>query len=431
MNGFIFILRILCSKDEDGVHDRGEKRHRETHSDDERNETEKKVCKGLAKLKGYVAARRGEREDMQDAHVILPNLHTNTLPTHVSRLGYFAVFDGHGGARASQFAAEHLHHTLLSKFPKGEVENLDKLVRKCLLDTFRHTDEEFLKKASSQKPVWKDGSTATCMFVVDDDLYVANLGDSRAVLCRVEHTEDGEEKCVCVPLSKEHNPTIYEERMRIQRAGGTVRDGRVLGVLEVSRSIGDGQYKRCGVISTPDLRRCTLSPKDKFVILACDGLFKVFSADEAVRFVNKFLKDEVVETKEGQTMEEGRFEAACQKLASEAVRRGCADNVTVILISIELSLERCENDLEELESRMEKVMKLCNKMVDDGQVFCSTNQLFLSALAELTSHHKNNTVIETCLQQFNQALQEMIHFHKILLDQTRRAITQQLTHLLT
>ncbi|XP_026994599.1 integrin-linked kinase-associated serine/threonine phosphatase 2C isoform X1 [Tachysurus fulvidraco] len=354
-------------KDEDSVQDRGEKRHRDTDSDDEQNKTEKKVCKGfqhlhtrtpidrvclsvcgcvhivcvcvagLAKLKGFVAARRGEREDMQDAHVILPNLHTytNTLSTHVSRLAYFAVFDGHGGARASQFAAEHLHHTLLNKFPKGEFENLDKLVRKCLLDTFRHTDEEFLKKASSQKPVWKDGSTATCMLVVDDDLYVANLGDSRAVLCRMELTDDGEERCVCVALSKEHNPTIYEERMRIQRAGGTVRDGRVLGVLEVSRSIGDGQYKRCGVISTPDLRRYTLCSKDKFVILACDGLFKVFSADEAVQFINKILQDESEEMKEEQTVEDGRYEAACQKLATEAVRRGCADNVTVILISID------------------------------------------------------------------------------------------------
>ncbi len=41
-----------------------------------------------------------------------------------------------------------------------------------------------------------------------------------------------------------------------------------------------------------------------------------------------------MEQKEGQSEEAGRFEAACQRLASEAVRRGCADNVTVILISI-------------------------------------------------------------------------------------------------
>ncbi|XP_016343122.1 integrin-linked kinase-associated serine/threonine phosphatase 2C isoform X3 [Sinocyclocheilus anshuiensis] len=292
----------------------------------------------LPKLMGFVSARRGEREEMQDAHVLLPDLTATNLPSQVSRLAYFAVFDGHGGARASQFAAENLHHTLVSKFPKGDGENLEKLVRKCLLDTFRQTDEDFLKKASSQKPAWKDGSTATCMLMVDDVLYVANLGDSRAVLCRLEQAEDsGKRKCVTLALSKEHNPTIYEERMRIQRAGGSVRCvcGRVLGVLEVSRSIGDGQYKRCGVISTPDVRRCQLSPNDKFVLLACDGLFKVFSADEAVQFVLNILENETVEQKEGQSEGAGRFEATCQRLASEAVRRGSADNVTVILVSIE------------------------------------------------------------------------------------------------
>lgn len=292
----------------------------------------------LARLKGYVAARRGEREEMQDAHVLLPDLSPclQSLPPQVSRLAYFAVFDGHGGSRASRFAAENLHRTLALKFPKGEVENLDKLVKKCLLDTFKQTDEDFLKQASSQKPAWKDGTTATCMLVVDDSVYVANLGDSRALLCRMEQEgEDDCQKCVTLSLSKEHNPTCYEERMRIQKAGGTVRDGRVLGVLEVSRSLGDGQYKRCGVISTPDLRRCQLTHNDRFVILACDGLFKVFTAEETVRFVHSVLQDATVEAKEGQTAEEGRFEAACQRLANEAVRRGCADNVTVILVSIQ------------------------------------------------------------------------------------------------
>uniref|UniRef100_A0A3Q3ACL2 Integrin-linked kinase-associated serine/threonine phosphatase n=1 Tax=Kryptolebias marmoratus TaxID=37003 RepID=A0A3Q3ACL2_KRYMA len=97
----------------------------------------------------------------------------------MSRVSYFAVFDGHGGARASRYAAEHLHLNLVKKFPSGDAENGDKLIKKCLLDTFRQTDEDFLKKASSQKPAWKDGSTATCVLVVDDMVYVANLGDSR------------------------------------------------------------------------------------------------------------------------------------------------------------------------------------------------------------------------------------------------------------
>ncbi|XP_068173654.1 integrin-linked kinase-associated serine/threonine phosphatase 2C isoform X7 [Antennarius striatus] len=295
---------------------------------------------------------------MQDAHVLQPDMSgfLSAPPRHASRVSYFAVFDGHGGARASQFAAEHLHQNLGKKFPSGELlergvlavadevagvdasssfpgkaENVDALIRKCLVDTFRQTDEDFLKKASSQKPAWKDGSTATCMLAVDDVVYVANLGDSRAVLCRTEAPGGGagHRKWMTLALSKEHNPTIYEERMRIQRAGGTVRDGRVLGVLEVSRSIGDGQYKRCGVISTPNLKRCQLTANDRFIILACDGLFKVFSADEAVKFVLGVLQEEGSKEEEGQ-----RYDAACQRLATEAVRRGCADNVTVILVSV-------------------------------------------------------------------------------------------------
>uniref|UniRef100_UPI003AAF2024 integrin-linked kinase-associated serine/threonine phosphatase 2C n=1 Tax=Centroberyx gerrardi TaxID=166262 RepID=UPI003AAF2024 len=307
----------------------------EEEEEEERGEI-KKVCKeGLPVLKGFVAARRGEREEMQDAHVLLPDLSSrlSALPSQVSRVSYFAVFDGHGGARASRFAAEHLHHTLASRFPSGETENLDKLIKKCLLDTFRQTDDDFLKKASSQKPAWKDGSTATCLLALDDMVYVANLGDSR-VSRASRRRRRKERQSVTLSLSKEHNPTIYEERMRIQRAGGIVREGRVLGVLEVSRSIGDGQYKRCGVISTPDLRRCQLTANDRFIILACDGLFKVFSADEAVKFVLSVLQDGSVERRAGLAEEEVRYEAACQRLASEAVRRGCADNVTVILVSI-------------------------------------------------------------------------------------------------
>ncbi|XP_027393882.1 integrin-linked kinase-associated serine/threonine phosphatase 2C isoform X2 [Bos indicus x Bos taurus] len=237
-------------------------------SDEEKNGSEelveKKVCKAssvIFSLKGYVAERKGEREEMQDAHVILNDITAECQPPSalVTRVSYFAVFDGHGGIRASKFAAQNLHQNLIRKFPKGDGISVEKTVKRCLLDTFKHTDEEFLKQASSQKPAWKDGSTATCVLAVDNTLYIANLGDSRAILCR--YNEESQ-KHAALSLSKEHNPTQYEERMRIQKAGGNVRDGRVLGVLEVSRSIGDGQYKRCGVTSVPDIRRCQLTPND-------------------------------------------------------------------------------------------------------------------------------------------------------------------------
>ncbi|TKS80577.1 Integrin-linked kinase-associated serine/threonine phosphatase 2C [Collichthys lucidus] len=302
--------RPLSTKEEEEEEEEEEERRfkrRRGDGAEEEQEEVKRVCKeGLPVLRGYVAARRGERDEMQDAHVLLPDMngYLSALPGRVSRVSYFAVFDGHGGARASRFAAENLHHNLAKKFPSGETENVDKLIKKCLVDTFRQTDEEFLKKASSQKPAWKDGSTATCVLVVDDTVYVANLGDSRVCWDCFSVTT---RRAVTLALSKEHNPTIYEERMRIQRAGGTVRDGRVLGVLEVSRSIGDGQYKRCGVISTPDLRRCQLTANDRREhrhTLTADWLDEEITPPRDVTFVPSVSP------------------IMGNQLASEAVRRG-------------------------------------------------------------------------------------------------------------
>uniref|UniRef100_UPI00358E80F1 integrin-linked kinase-associated serine/threonine phosphatase 2C isoform X2 n=1 Tax=Myxine glutinosa TaxID=7769 RepID=UPI00358E80F1 len=291
------------------------------------------VQRDLLSLKGYVAERKGERDEMQDAHVILDDFIADftSTPSAVSRISYYAVFDGHGGVRASSYSAQTLHLNLAKRFPKGEVANLEKEIKKCLVDTFKKTDEDFLKQASSQKPVWKDGSTATCVLVVDDVLYIANLGDSRAVLCR--SNEDGKNR-MAVTLSKDHTPGQYEERMRIQKSGGMVRDGRVMGTLEVSRSIGDGQYKRCGVIPTPDVRRCHLTANDRYILLACDGLFKAFSPEEAINFITPILESEEAMEKEGKSEQDVRFEAACARLASQAVRRGSADNVTVLLVCV-------------------------------------------------------------------------------------------------
>lgn len=232
--------------------------------------------------------------------------------------------------------------TSYSSFQKvdGETANKDREIKKCLTDAYKKTDEEFLLEASKASPVWKDGSTAVTALAVDDVLYVANLGDSRALLCRCG--DNG--KTSVVSLSKDHSPSQYEERMRIQKAGGTVREGRVLGVLEVSRSIGDGRFKRCGVSCVPDVMRCTLTDNDRFLLLACDGLWKGFTVDSALKFINNILENEeseetVLETDRGTEDVQidpvsARFQDACNKIASEAIRNGSSDNVTVMLVSI-------------------------------------------------------------------------------------------------
>ncbi|KAK0136286.1 Arf-GAP with coiled-coil, ANK repeat and PH domain-containing protein 3 [Merluccius polli] len=96
-----------------------------------------------------------------------------------------------------------------------------------------------------------------------------------------------------------------------------------------------------------------------------------------------------------------------------------------------VTVDQFESDVAGLELQVNKVMKCCANMLEAGQVYSTANQLFVSSLAEFSGRHKKEDIIAKCLRQFNQGLQEMVNFHTMLLDQTQRAINQQLTSLLT
>jgi len=300
----------------------------------QKDDVEKKKLKSsnTVKLAYYVGERQGERDEMQDYHTCLTDC-TNEFPqlsSKFSRVAYFAVFDGHAGMRASKFCGHNLHRNIYKLMPRAESENFDKEIKTSIIESFKQTDNDFLKIASNNSPAWKDGTTACCLLVLDDFMYICNLGDSKAVLCRHKNGKNQG-----FALSKEHNPTNYDERKRIEKCGGHVRDGRVLGILEVSRSIGDGQYKRIGVCNTPDVKRCKLTCNDKFVIVACDGLWKVYTNQQAVDFICQFVKNEDNKPPAEYTGEvsEWKYLQASNKLASEAVRRGSGDNVTCIIVT--------------------------------------------------------------------------------------------------
>ncbi|XP_076026761.1 arf-GAP with coiled-coil, ANK repeat and PH domain-containing protein 2 [Genypterus blacodes] len=96
-----------------------------------------------------------------------------------------------------------------------------------------------------------------------------------------------------------------------------------------------------------------------------------------------------------------------------------------------LNLEQFEVDVSLLDTQLDKVMKLCSKMVEAGQAYSAANQLFLSGLAEVSGCQKKDGIVTSCLNQFYQGLQEMVSFHTMLFDQTQRAINQQLSNLRT
>ena len=81
---------------------------------------------------------------------------------------------------------------------------MDREVKKCFTEAFKQTDDEFLQQASACTPSWKDGSTAVAILVVNDVIYAAGIGDSKAVLSR----EGANGEPTPVALTKDHSPVV-------------------------------------------------------------------------------------------------------------------------------------------------------------------------------------------------------------------------------
>lgn len=104
-------------------------------------------------------------------------------------------------------------------------------------------------------------------------LYVANAGDSRAVLSKNGQAER---------LSIDHKASDPQEIERVKAMGGTIMDNRVAGGLAITRAIGDHAYKSSGVTSQPYTVRHVLRPFDKYLVLASDGVWDTVSDQDAI-----------------------------------------------------------------------------------------------------------------------------------------------------
>ncbi|XP_067272488.1 arf-GAP with coiled-coil, ANK repeat and PH domain-containing protein 2 isoform X1 [Pseudorasbora parva] len=90
------------------------------------------------------------------------------------------------------------------------------------------------------------------------------------------------------------------------------------------------------------------------------------------------------------------------------------------------TIEEVEGDVCELESKLDKLVKLCIGMIDAGKAYNTANRQFVSGIRELAQQSAKDDVIESSLTKFAENLQEMINYHTILFDQAQRAIKSQL-----
>jgi len=207
------------------------------------------------------------------------------------------VFDGHGpkGEKASEFCMTHLpemlendHAALVADPVACLTKNICELDKKLFASSIGHI-------------AMSCGTTSNVLYMKGDDVWSACSGDSRAI--KATRTKG---KVVAVDLSNDHKPDLPEERKRIEAAGGKVTpsgpggrpsrvwaNGRV--GLAMSRSIGDGECKKVGVIPDPEVQHFKLSPPadrndaasdgDLFIVLASDGGWEFIPSQEAAELV--------------------------------------------------------------------------------------------------------------------------------------------------
>ncbi|XP_043253841.1 probable protein phosphatase CG10417 [Colletes gigas] len=156
------------------------------------------------------------------------------------------------------------------------------------IDDYNDDNDSALLKPP--EPGYDSGCTAVVAIMKGNELYVANVGDSRCVLC-----SNGE----AVDLSLDHKPEDEPEKKRIIKAGGKISaGGRINGGLNLSRAIGDHAYKQNVnlpleeqiISSLPDVRHITIEPgKDEFIVLACDGIWNFMSSQDVIEFISDRL----------------------------------------------------------------------------------------------------------------------------------------------
>jgi serine/threonine protein phosphatase PrpC len=277
---------------------------------------------------------------MEDRHVVQRDV-GGIAGAHV-----VAVFDGHRGFECAEFAKNRFVDALVARFARRvqdedasetNAEPSEDAPAAALREAFLDVHAAFCaahERASASADADADatarrrfpGCAATAALVWGDYLYVANAGDCRAVLCRDDR--DAADAAM-VAMSEDHSAaTNAAERARIESVAGAGAIRRVGGDedaaayrvgpagLAVTRALGDADCSEYGVTAEPEVRRVRLTPRDAYVVVACDGLWDVVSASE----VGAMLRDTVKEPS-----------MCAKRLGSEALTRMSGDNITVIV----------------------------------------------------------------------------------------------------
>lgn len=287
---------------------------------------------------------------------------------------FFGIYDGHGGAEASLYAREHLMNTIVSQklFWSENDEDVLKAIRDGYIQTHYSMwrEQDKWPKTSSGLPSTA-GTTASIAFIRRGKIYIGHVGDSGIVLGyqKDKESHSGGDACTwnSMPLTEDHKPEAYAEKMRIMSCGGKVvtksgvprvvwnrprigHKGPVrrstpideIPFLAVARSLGDlwsynSAVDEFIVSPNPDVSVIEIDPKRyRCLIFGTDGLWNVLSAKHAVEIVHAAEMENIRIALEGGC----DWKNPSKLLVNEALERWSkinmkADNTSVVIIMLD------------------------------------------------------------------------------------------------
>lgn len=261
---------------------------------------------------------QGAREKMQDTLIGVHQSFIIKNEEHAFEL--LGVFDGHG--TAGDIAAAYVKQNVTQYLKEAlEVNNEESLTDQGISDALKECCQNL--EADYAGP---DGTTALMAVILNGKVWIANVGDSRAIFVK-----DG----TATQASEDAKPEIPRYKKTVEKLGGCVRrrlgEGevdRVNGVLAVARAIGDKEIvgrdgKTCCISPDPKISYYSLEEfKNGYLVLACDGLYDVATTNEVGRAITQM--DELGET----------VEIMSKRLVHSAIYKGSQDNVSVIITKL-------------------------------------------------------------------------------------------------
>ena len=265
--------------------------------------------------RGYIVLNKGPRKTMEDSYIL----------ANYNDIIIYGVFDGHGGDAIAKNLPNLFETILLKRL--HQVKNNSKKIVEVITRFFKEIDFNFYEQWKNGE-IKQEGSTASLIICIKNDIYFINLGDSRTILFNDDRI---------IFSTCDHKPKNITEMTRINNSNFGVsyinNISRINGKLAVSRGFGDFKYKltnneydgiNSAVSIIPDITVINIDDRSKprYIVIATDGLWDVFSNKQIRKYI-LYQKQTGIDTK-----------IMLKNLINLTYHKNSYDNVSIILVYI-------------------------------------------------------------------------------------------------